>query len=282
MTVLLTRNLKLFFRDKVNLFFSLLAIIIIIVLYAVFLGNVWGGEQINAMPEANVLKFSWLGAGVLAVATVTAPLGAFEIVMNDRTKKIFKGFYASPLKRSHITLGYVLNSFIVGVIIATITAIFWAIYIFSVGGEFFSPATFAKILGIIILASLSNTAIIYFIVSFVKTHSAFNTVSTIIGTLIGFLMGIYLPIGALPETVQYVIKLFPPSHAALLLRQTLMHAPMQSAFADVPPEFYNEFKEVMGIVFYLGDYQITPLLSVAFLSASAVIFFGLSLINKKR
>lgn len=35
------RNLKLFFRDKSAVFFSLLAVFIIIGLYALFLGDVW-------------------------------------------------------------------------------------------------------------------------------------------------------------------------------------------------------------------------------------------------
>lgn len=37
------RNLKLFFRDKSAVFFSLLAVFIIIGLYALFLGDVWTG-----------------------------------------------------------------------------------------------------------------------------------------------------------------------------------------------------------------------------------------------
>ena len=35
------RNLLLFFRDKTSVFFSLLAVFIIIGLYALFLGDVW-------------------------------------------------------------------------------------------------------------------------------------------------------------------------------------------------------------------------------------------------
>ena len=40
MNIFMKRNLKLFFRDRSAVFFSLLAIFIIIVLYIVFLGDV--------------------------------------------------------------------------------------------------------------------------------------------------------------------------------------------------------------------------------------------------
>lgn len=39
MISLIKRNLKLFFRDKTSVFFSLLAVFIIIGLYVLFLGN---------------------------------------------------------------------------------------------------------------------------------------------------------------------------------------------------------------------------------------------------
>jgi multidrug/hemolysin transport system permease protein len=93
-----------------------------------------------------------------------------------------------------------------------------------------------------------------------------------------------LPIGILPEAVQLAIKLFPPSHAAMLLRQTLMEQPLQTAFAEIPADHLQEFNEVMGIVFLFGENEIPPILSVMFLAASAIIFFALSLLfsrNKK-
>ena len=38
------RNLKVFYKDKSSVFFSMLAVIIIIVLYFAFLGDAWSAE----------------------------------------------------------------------------------------------------------------------------------------------------------------------------------------------------------------------------------------------
>jgi len=121
-----------------------------------------------------------------------------------------------------------------------------------------------------------------FIVSFLKSHGAFSTVSTILGTLVGFLMGIYLPIGVLPEAVQTVIKLFPPSHSAMLLRQTIMESATQSSFEGIPAVYLEEFREMMGVVYRFGDYEVSPLVSIVSLFATALLFYGLSLLNMRR
>ena len=44
MKSLIVRNLKVFFRDRASVFFSLLSVFIIFVLYVLFLGDVWTNE----------------------------------------------------------------------------------------------------------------------------------------------------------------------------------------------------------------------------------------------
>jgi len=282
MTALLKRNLKLYFRDKVNLMFSMLAVFLILALYMLFLGNVWGGTEIRALPEANVLMHNWLTAGKLAVATITTSLGAFGVMIDDKTRKTGKGFYASPVKRWQITSAYILNAFFVGAIMTTITFIPLTLYSVWLGGTPLTVLGYLQVMGIILLISFSNTAIVCFVATAVKTRNAFSTAASIIGTLIGFLLGIYLPIGELPNGVQTAIKLFPPSHGAVLLRQTLMEAPMQVSFEGVPAQYLEGFQEIMGITYRFRDFEFTPLISVAMLLASAAVFFGLTLLNMRK
>jgi len=282
MNIFLKRNIKLYFRDRTNFLISLLAIVIVIALYALFLGNVWGYAEIMELPDIEIVRDSWLVAGILAVATITTSMGAFAVIVDDRTKKINKGFYASPVKRSHITAGYILSAFSIGVIMTIITAIPLGIYLVARGASPLALTAYLQMIGVILLSSLSSTAFVCYIVSFLKSHSAFTTASTIVGTLVGFLMGIYLPIGVLPEAVQVVMRLFPPSHAAVLLRQVVMGSAMDVTFEYVPVEHLDYFQETMGVVFHFGDFEITPLISIMILVVSAVIFYGLSLLNMRK
>lgn len=282
MTAFTIRNFKLYFRDKAGVLFSLLSVVIIIVLYAVFLGDVWLNDSMKNLPDTDVLMNTWLVSGLLAVTSVTTTMGAFSTMIDDKIKKINKDFYSSPLKRAHITGGYLFSTFLVGVIMMIATLIAAQIYLVAKGGAFFSLAALVKIFCLILFSTLANTSMVCFIVSFFKTHSAFSAASTILGTLIGFLTGIYLPIGSLSEGVQTVIKFFPPSHSAALFKQVIMETAMEHSFEGIPVQYLDEFKEYMGVTFRIGDYVITPLISIIVLIVTSVIFYGLALFNMSR
>ena len=279
MNILIKRNLKIFFRDRSAVLFSLLAIFIIIALYAVFLGDVWLDDSMQNIKGTNYLMNTWLLAGLLAVASITTTMGAFGVMIDDKVRKINKDFYSSPIKSSQITIGYIGSAFLIGVIISIITVFVSDIYIVLCGGMWMTLIELLKVILLVIFTTATNTSIVCFIVSFFKSHSAFSTASTILGTSIGFLTGIYLPIGALPKSVQFVIKLFPVSHAASLLRQVLMEDAMKASFSEIPANHLNEFKEYMGVTFRFGDSVVPWWLSVLILVFTATLFYGLSIIN---
>lgn len=271
------RNLLVFFKDRSSVFFSLLAVFIIIGLYALFLGDAWT-NSIN-VEGGRFLMDSWIGSGLLAVVSVTTTMGAFGIMVEDKTKKIVKDFISSPLKRTNIAGGYILSAYLIGIIMSLITLVLVEIYIIGNGGTLISFSTFIKVLGILILSTFANTSIMLFVVLFFNSNNAFSTASTIIGTIIGFLTGIYLPIGQLPKSMQWVVKLFPPSHSAVLFRQVMMEEPMAVSFAGAPEAVVTEFKEAMGVIYKMGDYEVSELTSILIIAGVGVIFFFLSLLK---
>jgi multidrug/hemolysin transport system permease protein len=256
-------------------------VFIIIGLYALFLGDVWV-SSFSGMSGVRYMMDSWIIAGLLAVTSVTTTMGAFGIMVDDKAKKITKDFTCSPLKRSSIAGGYIISAFIIGVIMSLVTLVLAEIYIVANGGELMNTATLLKVLGLILLAAFTNTSIVLFFVSFFKSVNAFATASTIIGTLIGFLTGIYLPVGQLPEGVQWAVKLFPVSHAAVLFRQTMMAVPMSASFKGAPAAVVEEFEKLMGVTFKFGDTVITPVMSIGILILTAAVFYSLSIWNISR
>jgi len=280
------RNLRLFFRDKTSVFFSLLSVFIIIGLYVLFLGRM----MINGMEDmlgdsASFIIYAWVMAGILSVVSITSTLGAFHTMVEDRTRNISKDFMTAPIRRSQLVGGYVISSFIVGVIMSIAALILAEIVIVVRGGDIMGIVALLKLLGVMLLSVFASSAMVFFIVSFFRSSSAFSTASAIIGTLIGFLTGIYIPIGSFPSYVQTVIKVFPISHSAALFRQIMMEEPMQEAFKNAPEQVVNGFKESMGVIFYFGDYEVTPLISMIILVATGIIFLlltGITISVKKK
>ena len=275
------RNLKVFFKDKASVFFSLLAVFIIIGLYALFLGDVWVNSMGNA-PGAEFLMNSWIMAGLLAVISVTTTMGAFGTMVDDKAKKIIKDFTVSPIKNSKIVGGYIFSSIVIGIIMSFVTVVLAEVYIILSGGEFMGFTALLKVLGLAVLATTTNASMVLLLVSFFKSINAFSTASTVIGTLIGFLTGIYLPIGQLPEGVQWVVKCFPPSHAAVLFRRVMMETPMAATFNGAPAENVDHFRQMMGETFKFGDTTVSVTTSILILVGSAVLFYGLALWNISR
>ena len=283
MNALLLRNLRVYFRDKASVFFSLLSVLIIILLYALFLGDAWSsGSVFQGRAGVKNMMDSWIMAGLLAVVSVTSTMGAFGIMVEDKSRKIMKDFASSPLSRAGLTGGYILSAFLIGLLMSLVTAVFAVIYMVARGGAFPGLPVLGKTMLLIIITSLSNTSLVLFLVSFINSSNAFSTASTLIGTLIGFLTGIYMPIGQLPTAVQSIIKVVPTSHAAALLRQTLMEEPLQKVFAGAPAEMVNAFKETMGVTLSVGGKPLTPMTHVLVLTASFVIFSLLSLWSLSR
>ncbi len=275
------RNLLVFFKDKASVFFSLMAVFIIIGLYALFLGDVWA-SSFEGMSGVRYLMDSWIMAGLLAVTSVTTTMGAFGIMVEDKVKKITKDIYVSPLSRSSITGGYILSSFTIGIVMSLVTLVLVELYVVANGGALISFSVLLKVLGLIVFSTFTNLSFVLFVVSFFKSNNAFATASSIIGTLIGFLTGIYLPIGQLPSAIQWVVKLFPISHSASLFRQVMMADPAAVTFAGAPTEAVQSFNELMGVKFWFGTIEITPLMSIAYMLIAAAIFYALAGFNLSR
>lgn len=178
--------------------------------------------------------------------------------------------------------GYLLAAVIIGVIMSIVALILSEIYLVAKGGQLLSPLKMLQVLGLIVLGTVTNVSIVFFVVSFFQSANAFATASTIIGTLIGFITGIYLPIGQLPDWVQTVIKCFPVSHAGAMFRQVMMEEPLAVTFRGAPPEVVAEFKQLMGVVYQFGDTEVTPAMSIAILVVTAIAFYGLSILNISR
>lgn len=277
------RNLKIFFRDRSAIFFSLLAVFIIIGMYALFLGDVWTESLADSgLKATRNLMDSWIMAGLLSVTSVTTTMGAFGIMIEDRAKKITKDFIASPLSNKKLFAGYITSAIVIGLIMSLVTLLLVEIYLLANGGELMTFVTLLKVLGLIVVTTITNAAMVLFFVSFFQSNNAFSTASTIVGTIIGFLAGIYLPIGNLPEAVQFVVKLFPVSHAAALFRQVIMEQPIAVSFADAPMSAMTEFKAFMGVELMFNDTVVSPWLSLAILAGTGVLFSGLAIWNLAR
>lgn len=278
------RNLKLYLRDKGAVFFSLLAVFIVFGLYVLFLGDVYTSD-LGEIEGAGEIMNNWVMAGVLAITSMTTTLGMLQTVVKDKEDKIEKDFYAAPVRRVKIAGGYVLSAYAVGLAMTLLAFGLAEVYIVAEGGKGIALSLLPAMFFLIAFTVLMNTSISLFLVSLFKSVNAFTTANVIVGTLIGFLTGIYLPIGMLINAVQWIVKAFPVSHAALLFRNLMMQKPMEAAFEGAPTEIILEVKENLGVLFFAGGKEMELWISVLVMGVTTALFFTLAsirLAGKKR
>lgn len=277
MKIMVKRNLKIYFQDKAAVFFSMLSVIIIFALYIFFIGDSIS-SGLKFLPHPNRLMRAWMLAGMLASASITTSLGAYGVMISDRENKTIKDFYSSPVSRRQIAGGYIITGFIISIIMSIFTLIFGEIYMGMIGGAVLDMDILLKLFGVIVLSAFASSAIASFIISFLKTNSAYSAASIIVGTLIGFLVGAYIPIGNLPENVQWLVKYFPCAHSAVLYRQLLMESSIKENFANQPTAVLKETKEILGVVFVYNGHTASAWMSVVALLITGVVFYLLAVL----
>lgn len=99
------RNIKVFVKDKANVFFALMAPLIVLALYVLFIGRMQADgikealDQFGVSADDKVRAFSdsWMLAGVMATSCITVPLCACGIMIQDKNRGVTADFLASPL-----------------------------------------------------------------------------------------------------------------------------------------------------------------------------------------
>ncbi len=280
---LIKRNLLMFFRSKSEVFFSFLAVIIIIGLYVLFLSDLQVQNIKQVVGDVDgipALVNSWVMAGLIAASTFTLTLGALGRIVADREKKALDDFLVAPISRSKVFLAYISSALIIAFILSVTLFIIAEIYIMISGGQLLSIIQILKVLGIIILCVLSSSLFMLFIVSFLSTEQSLGVLGSIVGTLIGFITGAYIPIGIMPKGVQVVSNLVPVSQGASLLRKIFLDSPTNEVFQDAAQKL--EYFKTQGVNLYMGDFELKASFMVIYILCSIILFGIINIIRFKK
>lgn len=289
MLELISRNRKVYTRDRLAFFMSFLSVIILILVYQVFLGQI----QIDAIKEAlnsdtastdtiQMVNY-WLISGLTTIISMTSTLGAFGVMVSDREKKLSEDFKVSPVSNFKVELAYAVFAILFGIIMTMFSCIS-AIVIFNGFSSLlnYSMMDYLSILGITSLGTILSAAIILPILAFIRTSSAFTTLSTIVGTFIGFISGVYLSIGSVGETLQQVMTWFPLTQVNALLKQILMKDAINKVFDNAPSSVITNYKESYGIILQNASGEhLSNQFMFAYISIIIVVLLGVHFIIKK-
>lgn len=237
---LVERNVKIFLKDKMGVFFSLLAPLIVLGLYVLFLGDVQMQSIESAFKDIPIdnklLKNfvdNWMLAGVISVACVTVSFSAQEIVVKDREKGVLADMLCAPVKRYLLSIGYYISNVIITLTICMIVLVIAFVYM-AISGWTMSASEVFMSFGLLVMSVFSSSAIISLICKIVKTSAQHSAIVGIISAAIGFFMGAYMPISIFPKAIQYVTLFIPATYSAGLFRELFMRGALEKIEEVIP------------------------------------------------
>lgn len=201
MTALISRNRKLFFRDRGMFLSSLITPVILIVLYATFLANVYKDSFLSALPDTvqisdkliNGTVAAQLAAALLSVSCITVTFCVNLTMVQDLANGARKDFNVSPVKKSVIFLGYFLSTLLNSLMVNGLALVVCLIYMCKMGWYMSVTDVLWVILDEILLV-LFGCALSSIICYPLKTQGQMSAVGTIMSAGYGFICGAYMPI----------------------------------------------------------------------------------------
>lgn len=299
---LIKRNTKLFFLDKGMLLSSLITPMILLVLYATFLKDIFYDSFAQSLPEGFEVSKSLiegmvggeLVSSILAVSCVTVAFCSNLIMVQDKVNGARKDLLITPVKKSVLSLSYYVATLINTLIVCFTAAAACFIYL-AIVGWYLSFTDVLLILSDTILLSMFGTALSSIVNSFLTTQGQMSAVGTIVSAGYGFICGAYMPIHSFGDGLQKVLSFLPGTYGTSLMRNHALNGTFNE-LADIITKSGASETDVTAIMngikegidcklSFFGTEVSVPAMAVIVLCSTAVLIGVYVLINalkKKR
>ena len=286
---LIKRNVKLFFKDKGMFFTALITPVILLVLYATFLGNVYEDSFRQGLGGASIsdeLMQACVGgqlvSSILAVSCVTVAFCSNMLMVQDKANGCRRDLVISPVKASTLSVAYYAASLFSTLIIClTATAICLG-YLAVVGWYLSATDVLWLILDVILLATF-GTALSSVINFFLSTQGQIASVGTIVSSGYGFICGAYMPTSQFSDGLQTVISFLPGTYGTSLLRNHAMRGALSELEEQgVPAEAVDGMRDVMDCNLYFFEQKVSMGAMVAVLILAVAVLLGLYILLNLR
>lgn len=276
-----SRDCKLFFKDKGMFFTSLITPLILLVLYATFLANVYKDSFMSAMPEGFKVSEKLIDATVggelfsslLAVCCVTVAFCSNMLMVSDKVTGARKDFDVTPVKNSTLALGYYSAAAFSTLIICVVASAACFAYLAAVGWYLTVSDVLCLLLDIVLLV-LFGTALSSVINFFLSTQGQISAVGTIVSAGYGFICGAYMPISQFSKGLQRVISFLPGTYGTSLIRNHALRGVFEEmAATGFPKEVVEGIKDSIDCNLYFFDnkVELSSMYIIVAVSAAALI-----------
>lgn len=223
---MIKRNIKLFFLDKGLFFTALITPLILLVLYATFLSNVYKDAfflivEPTGISVSNKIVNGFAGgqllSSLLAVAPITVPFCANMLMVSDKISGARRDFMLTPLNKNMLALSYYASTLIASLIICAFALVICLVYI-AIVGWFFSFLDVLLLLLDVIVLVFFGTALSSVVNVFLTSQGQISAVGSIVSSGYGFISGAYMPISSFSSWLKNAVAFFPSTYGTSIIR----------------------------------------------------------------
>ncbi len=290
LSALIKRNTKLYFKDKGMFFSSLITPIILLVLYATFLKNIYDDSFRSALNAAgatvsdavlNGCVGGQLISSLLAVSCVTVAFCSNLLMIKDKTSGARLDLTITPVKSGTLALGYYLSTLLSTLIISfTATAVCLGYLAFA--GWYLTVTDVLLLLWNVFLLTMFGTALSSCINFFLSTDGQASAVGTIVSAGYGFICGAYMPISNFSEGLQKVLSFLPGTYGTCLIR----NCTMRGVFAEMrtqgfPEKVVESIRDSVDCNLYFFGNKVGTATMYLILGSSIILLIGIYVIMNR-
>ncbi len=280
---LVRRNRQLFFRDKGMLMSSLITPLILIVLYATFLANVYKDSFQSALPEfleiedkiINGTVAAQLTAALLAVSCITVTFCVNLTMVQDKAFGTRKDFNVSPVKKPVIYIGYFFATVLNSLMVNGLALVVCMGYMAKMGWYMTVTDVLWVILDMVLLVLFG--AVLSSVVCYpLKTQGQMSAVGTIVSAGYGFICGAYMPVSNFGEGLQKFLSFLPSTYGTSMLKNHMMRGVFEE-MEDIgfPEEVVDGIATSLDCNPKFFDHVVTVNEMILVMAASVVVLGGL-------
>ena len=280
---LTSRNVKLYFKDKMTFFVSLITPIILLVLFITFLKSTYENNIVSnignfTLDQKVIDAFTggWLFSSVLSVSCITVSFCSGIMVL-DKLNGASIDFLVTPVKKNTIKFGYVISNLVSTITVCLLLLVIGLVYL-AIVGFYLSIIDIILIILNIVLTSLFGTILSNIIWSFTNSQGVVSGVCTLVSALYGFICGAYIPINTMGEGVQGFVSLLPGTYATVLFRQGFLNGVLDEMGKTLPAEMTTGIADGFDVNMSFFGYDVSTLGLILVISISTIVLLGIFLL----
>ncbi len=280
---LVKRHCKLFFKDKGVFFTSLATPMILLVLYATFLKNVYKDSFLSVIEGygisltdkvINGYVGGQLMSSLLGVSCVTVAFCSNLMMVTDKVSGVRKDFLVSPVNKSTLAISYFFATLINTAIVCSVATVLSLIYV-GITGWFITFTDLILLLVDQFILITFGTALSSIVNYFLTSQGQISAVGSIVSSTYGFICGAYMPISTFSKGLQNAVGFFPGTYGTSLLKNhTLNGVFKEMSSQGCSTELVSTLREMVDCNIKFFNNSVSVFGSYLILTLSALALIG--------